>query len=237
VRIQTITSLSNLKYEEWVAKNREYVDKESGGKLAYVHMRGMNQEALDRLIIELDQAWAKDGVVIDIRYNGGGNIDQQLFDVLSRKPYQFLTGRNSPPGWGRRPFHAIAGPKVMLINARSASNSEMTPEGFRALGLGRVVGNATAGAVIATGSYNLINGGSMRTPGSLVAIWDPTRPNNVGLNMENWGVPPDVFVKNSPEDELRGFDRELKAAIDEALRMMGDKKWQYTTTEAPSQSR
>jgi tricorn protease len=229
VRIETVASLGNLKYEEWIAKNREFVDRESGGKLAYVHMRSMNQASLDRLTRELDQNWTKQGVVIDIRYNGGGNIDQQLFDVLSREPYQFLTGRYTPPSWGRRPFHPIAGPKVMLINGRSASNSEMTPEGFRQLGLGRVVGNATTGAVIATGSYGLINGGSMRTPGSLVITWDPTKPDNHGINMENWGVGPDVFVKNSPLDELNGNDPELKTAVEEALRMLASKRWQYIT--------
>ena len=92
--------------------------------------------------------------------------------------------------WGRRPRQAIAGPKVMLINFRSGSDSEVTPLGFRQLGLGRIVGNTTAAAVIATGSYGLINGGSIRTPGSLVVTYDPTKPNNYGINLENYGVNP-----------------------------------------------
>jgi tricorn protease len=101
--------------------------------------------------------------------------------------------------------------------------------GFRDLGIGRIVGTPTAGAVIATGSYALINGGSIRTPGSLVVQWDPTKPNNYGINLENYGVAPDVWAENSPMDELRKFDRELKAAVDEALRMLKDGKWQFTT--------
>jgi tricorn protease len=100
--------------------------------------------------------------------------------------------------------------------------------GFRQLGIGRIVGNPTAAAVIATGSYRLINGGSIRTPGSLVVSWDPEKPNNYGTNLENYGVAPDVLVKNTPEDELNGFDRELKSAVDEALRMLGEGNWQYT---------
>ena len=116
---------------------------------------------------------------------------------------------------------------ALLINWRSASDSEVTPQAFRDLELGRIVGNPTAAAVIATGSYGLINGGSIRTPGSLVVTYDPTKPNNFGINLENFGVAPDVWAVNSPEDELRGFDRELKAAVDEALRMLSEGRWQY----------
>jgi tricorn protease len=116
----------------------------------------------------------------------------------------------------------------MLINWRSASDSEVTPMGFRDLGLGRIVGNPTNASVIATGSYGLINGGSIRTPGSLVVTYDPTKPHNYGINLENYGVAPDVFVKNSPQDELDGFDRELDAAIKEAMRMLKEGVWQYS---------
>jgi hypothetical protein len=93
--------------------------------------------------------------------------------------------------------------------------------------LGSIVGNPTAAAVIATGSYRLIHGGTIRTPGSLVVSYDPTQPNNYGINLENYGVAPDVFAENTPEDELTGFDRELKAAVDEALRMLAEGLWQY----------
>jgi len=157
---------------------------------------------------------------VDIRFNGGGNIDQELIDILERRPYQFWNNRMGSRVWGRRPRQAIPGPKVMLVNHRSGSDSEVTPMGFRQLGLGRIVGNPTAAAVIATGSYALINGGAIRTPGSLVVTYDPTQPNNYGVNLENYGVPPDVWAENTPMDEVKKFDRELKAAIDEAMRML-----------------
>jgi tricorn protease len=229
LRIRTVPSLTDIKYEEWVAKNREFVDKESGGQIAYVHIRSMNQPSLRRFRNEINQFWNKRGIVVDIRYNGGGNIDQELLDILERRPYEYWNSRWGARSWGRRPRQAIAGPKVMLINWRSASDSEVTPMGFRDLGLGRIVGNPTSGAVIATGSYRLINGGSIRTPGSAVYTYDPTKPNNYGINLENYGVAPDVWVENSPEDELQGYDRELKAAVDEALRMMKEGKYQFTT--------
>jgi len=235
VRIHTIDAMTDLRYEDWVEKKREFVEKESNGEIAYVHIRAMNQPSLERFQNEIDRFWNRKGIVVDIRYNGGGNIDQQLIDILEREPYQFWNGRWGARTWGRRPRQAIAGPKVLLTNHRSASDSEVTPMGFRQLGLGRIVGTPTSAAVIATGSYSLINGGSIRTPGSLVITWDPTKPNNYGINLENYGVAPDVMVENSPDDELRGFDRELKAALDEALKMLREGKWQYTTSSGGRQ--
>ncbi|QJR35378.1 S41 family peptidase [Gemmatimonas groenlandica] len=220
VRIESVTSLSNIKYEEWVANNRDVVEKDTKGDIAYVHIRSMDQPSLVRFRNEIDRFSNKKGIIVDIRYNGGGNIDQEIIDILERQPYQFWNQRTGSRSWGRRPRQAIAGPKVMMINARSGSDSEVTPMAFRQLGLGRIVGNPTAAAVIATGSYNLINGGTIRTPGSLVITYDPTKPNNYGVNLENLGVPPDVWVKNSPMDEVKKYDRELKTAIEEAMRML-----------------
>jgi tricorn protease len=227
VRIRTVASLGDIKYEEWVERNREIVEKATNGQIAYVHIRSMSAGPLRRFQNEINEFWDRKGIIVDIRYNGGGNIDQELLDILERRPYEYWNNRWGSRTWGRRPRQAIAGPKVMLINWRSASDSEVTPLGFRQLGLGRIVGNTTAAAVIATGSYSLINGGSIRTPGSLVVTYDPTKPNNYGINLENYGVDPDVWAENTPEDELKGFDRELQAAIDEVLRMLKDGKWQY----------
>ena len=227
-RIKTITSLRDIKYHEWVEANREYVESISAGNVAYVHIRSMNQASLRIFENDIDRFWNAKSIVIDIRYNGGGNIDQQLLDILERRPYEYWNSRWGGRARGRRPRQAIAGPKVMLINWRSASDSEVTPLGFRDLGLGRIVGNPTNGSVIATGSYSLINGATIRTPGSLVVSYDPTKPNNYGINLENYGVAPDVWAENSPADELAGTDRELKAAVDEALRMLSTGTWQFS---------
>jgi tricorn protease len=86
VRIKTVASLGDIKYREWVRKNREFVDKESGGKIAYVHIRSMDQPSLAKFQTDIDEFWNKQGIVVDIRYNGGGNIDQELLDILDRRP-------------------------------------------------------------------------------------------------------------------------------------------------------
>jgi tricorn protease len=220
VRIASVTSLNNIKYDEWVANNRDQVEKETNGQIAYVHIRAMDQPSLTKFQNEIDQFSNKKGIIVDIRNNGGGNIDQELIDILERQPYQFWNQRTGSRTWGRRPRQAIAGPKVLMINGRSASDSEVTPMAFRQLGLGRIVGNPTAAMVIATGSYNLINGGTIRTPGSLVVTYDPSKPNNYGINLENLGIPPDVWVKNTPMDGVKKVDRELQTAIEEVMRML-----------------
>ena len=100
----------------------------------------MSRGPLERFKNEINQYWNKNGMIIDIRYNGGGNIDQELIDILERRPYEYWNYRMGGRAAGRRPRQAIAGPKVMLINWRSASDSEVTPQGFRDLQLGRIVG-------------------------------------------------------------------------------------------------
>lgn len=220
LRMATVPSVVNLRYEAWVEANRRVVEEASGGRIAYVHIRAMNQPSLERFRNEINRFWNAEGIVVDVRFNGGGNIDQELIDILERQPYQFWNPRWGDATWGRRPRQAIAGPRVMLINHRSGSDAEVTPLGFQQLGLGSLVGNPTAGAVIATGSYGLLHGGSIRTPGSLVVTWDPTQPDNQGVNLENLGVAPDVWVENTPDDVLSGFDRELHAAVEEAMRKL-----------------
>ena len=90
IRIKTVPSLGDVKYEEWVAKNREFVDKETNGQIAYVHIRSMNQPSLRRFQNEINQFSNKKGIIVDIRFNGGGNIDQELIDILERRPYEYL---------------------------------------------------------------------------------------------------------------------------------------------------
>ena len=127
------------------------------------------------------------------------------------RPYQVWHPRGTEPT--PRPFTGYFGPKVVLQNWRSASNAEMFPAGFRALGLGKLIGTPTMGAVIGTGSYALIDGSTIRTPAVGVYLSDAAR-----TNLENYGVRPDVFVENTPEDNLAGRDRQLEVAVQEVMK-------------------
>lgn len=210
---------SQLRYERWVKDRRALVDKLSNGRIGYLHIQSMNQPSLRRFEKELRENHNKEAVIIDERWNGGGNIEQELLAILVQREYQIWQPRGTEATG--RPFAGFFGPKVVVQNWRSASNSEMFPAGFRALGLGKVIGTPTTGAVIGTGSYSLIDGSTVRTPGVGVFLADKNR-----TNMENYGVKPDIFVENSPEDNLAGRDRQIETAVQELLKEIGAKAQQ-----------
>ena len=189
------------------------VDKLSNGRVGYLHIQGMNQPSLRRFEKELREYRNKEAMVIDQRWNGGGNIEQELLAILVQRQYQVWQPRGTEAT--TRPLAGFFGPKIVMQNWRSASNAEMFPAGFRALGLGKVIGVPTAGAVIGTGSYSLIDGSTVRTPGVGVYLNDKAR-----TNMENFGVPPDILVENKPEDVLAGRDPQLETAVQELLKQL-----------------
>jgi tricorn protease len=214
-RIETISpnAYSQLRYERWVKERRKKVDELSNGRVGYIHIQAMNQPSLRKFEKEIREFRNKEALVIDQRWNGGGNIEQELLAILVQREYQVWQPRGTE-SMGR-PFAGFFGPKVVLQNWRSASNAEMFPAGFRALGLGKVVGTPTMGAVIGTGSYSLVDGSTVRTPGVGVYLADAKH-----TNMENYGVQPDMLVDNSPEDNLAGRDRQLEAAVADLLKQL-----------------
>jgi tricorn protease len=198
-------AFGNLQYAKWVDDRREMVDRLSGGEIGYLHIRAMDAASLRQFELDLAANRLKKALVIDQRFNGGGGIDQELLGILAGRKYQFSVGRDSDlKVWRPQNFY---GPMVVMQNERSASDAEMFPEGFKDLGLGKTVGVPTMGAVIATGSYTLLDGSSIRTPGS--GVWTAQ-----GQNMENYGVPPDVYVDNTPADFAAGHDVQIEKAVE-----------------------
>lgn len=204
----------HIKYDEWVEANREAVDKLSDGRIGYVHIPAMSKRWLERFKRELKEFRLKEGLIIDVRFNGGGNIDQQLIDILERRPFGRWVVRNSVPRI--RPWNGFFGKKLVMINERSFSDAEIFPRAFRDLGLGKLVGTPTGGGVIATGSYRLIDGSTIRTPYVGCYMMD-------GVNLENWGVKPDVYVESDPAAELEGKDIQLQTAVAELLKELPEK--------------
>jgi len=198
-------AFGDLQYERWVADRGEMVAKASNGEIGYLHIRAMNAPSLRRFQLDLAANRTKKALVIDQRFNGGGGIDQELLSILAGRQYQYTMGRDA--GFQQPRPQNFYGPMVVMQNERSASDAEMFPAGFKALGLGKVVGVPTMGAVIGTGSYALLDGSTIRTPGS--GVWTAD-----GTNMENYGVPPDVFVDNTPTDFLRGRDTQLEKSVE-----------------------
>jgi tricorn protease len=198
-------AFGTLQYEKWVDDRKEMVRKLSGGEIGYLHIRAMDAPSLRRFERELLENQSKKALIIDQRFNGGGGIDQELLQILNQRRYQSIQSRDSVQMM--RPARAYFGPMVVMQNERSASDAEMFPDGFRTLGLGKLVGMPTYGAVIGTGAYRLLDGSTIRTPSSGVFTVK-------GENMENFGVQPDVFVDNTPPDFLAGHDRQIERAIE-----------------------
>ena len=180
------------------------VDRLSGGQIGYLHIRQMNAQSLRKFERDLADNHFKKALIVDQRFNPGGGIDQELLEILSQRQYQYTKNRGSVQI--TRPQRGYFGPLVVMENERSTSDAEVFPDGIRTLKLGKVVGVTTYGAVIGTGAYRLIDGAQIRTPGS--GLWNVN-----GTNLENYGVPPDIRVENTPEDNATDNDRQLEAAV------------------------
>jgi tricorn protease len=198
-------AFANLQYERWVDERRALVEKLSGGEIGYLHIRQMDESSLRRFEKDFSAQGRKKALVIDQRFNPGGNIDQELLEILGQRQYQYTRQRDSVKV--PRPLRGFFGPMVVMENERSTSDAEVFPDGFRTLKLGKVVGMTSYGAVIGTGSYSLMDGSTIRTPGS--GLWNVN-----GTNLENYGVPPDVMVDNTPDDFLKGRDAQIERAVE-----------------------
>jgi len=196
---------ATLQYERWVEERRQMTEKLSGGEIGYLHIRQMNAQALRKFERDLADNHFKKALIIDQRFNPGGGIDEELLEILQQRQYQYTRFRDSV--YVTRPQRGFFGPIVVMQNERSTSDAEVFPDGFRTLKLGKTVGVTTYGAVIGTGSYRLMDGSQIRTPGS--GLW-----NVGGANLENFGVPPDVDVDNTPEDFLAGRDAQIEKAVE-----------------------
>jgi len=205
-----------LRYRQWVESKRAYVAKISNGRLGYVHMIDMSANSLTQLYADLDvENHARDGVVIDIRNNNGGFVNTYAIDVFARRPYLSM----APRGRGTAPARTLLGqralelPTVLVVNQHSLSDAEDFTEGYRALKLGTVIGEPTAGWIIYTGGERLIDGSVLRLP--RVRITD-----HEGKDMERHPRPVDVLSIRNPGEDAAGVDTQLQKAVAELLKSL-----------------
>lgn len=217
----SVNAEKQLLYRQWVEERRAYVEKASGGKLGYAHMPDMGSGSLAQLYVDLDvENQSKEGVVIDIRNNNGGFVNAYALDVLARRPYLGMTlrGRNRPaPARSSLGQRALELPTILVVNQHSLSDAEDFTEGYRAMKLGKVVGEPTAGWIIYTGGAQLLDGTTIRVP--TIRITD-----NSGQTMELNPRPVDVSVTRAIGESYAGKDSQLDAAVAELLKQIGAKK-------------
>lgn len=212
-------SLSNLAYNQWRLKKLAEVEKLSGGKLGYIHIQGMNQASLETYKRDLFAAVdGKEGMIIDVRWNGGGSTADLLLASIMSPYHAFTQMRDGPKLPDSYPVDRLyiprfIGPINMLCNERSFSNAEIISHAFKTLKRGTLVGNQTAGGVISTGGATLLDGTTVRTPGRGWFTPDAT-------NMELNGAQPDIVIVQTPDDEVSGEDRQLVAAVEDLMKRL-----------------
>ncbi|MFJ5064013.1 S41 family peptidase [Streptomyces nigra] len=199
-----------LRYHAWVADRRAYVHERSGGRLGYLHVPDMQAPGWAQIHRDLRVEVTREGLVVDVRENGGGHTSQLVVEKLARR----IVGWEMPRGMrpNSYPMDAPRGPVVAVANEFSGSDGDIVNAAIKALGLGPVVGTRTWGGVIGIDSrYHLVDGTLVTQP--KYAIW----LEGFGWDVENHGVDPDVEVVQRPQDWVAGRDAQLDEAIRLAL--------------------
>ena len=213
VKIHPQATLFNNLYDEWVDANQKRVDEKSKGRIAYGYMKNMGQGELDQFIIDMTQELTnKDALIFDLRYNTGGNVHDEVLKFLSQRSYlqwKYREGALTP----QSNFSPSDKPIVLLINEQSLSDAEMTSQGFKALKLGKIIGNDTYRWIIFTSGISLVDGSSVRMP-----AWGCYSLE--GKDLESTGVHPDILIINTFDDKLNGRDPQLDKAIEEILKQL-----------------
>jgi tricorn protease len=206
VTVIPIASETGLRQWDWVARNQEYVDRKSGGKVAYVYLPDTADNGFTFFNRMFFAQTDRPAVIVDDRRNGGGQAANYVLDVLGRK---YLSGWKDRDGLVfNTPAGAIYGPKVMLIDQDAGSGGDYMPYSFRALGLGKLIGTRTWGGLIGISNNPvLIDGGSLTVP--FFRMYTPTGE----WRVENEGVAPDIEVELDPAAVNTGADTQLDAAI------------------------
>jgi Tol biopolymer transport system component/C-terminal processing protease CtpA/Prc len=198
-----------LMYRAWVESRRDYVNRISGGRLGYVHMYDMGEGSLRQLYEDLDaEQVGREGVVVDVRNNNGGFVNPYALDVLSRRPYLTMQFREQPAVGARSALgqRALEKPTILVTNQHSLSDAEDFTEGYRAMHLGKVVGEPTAGWIIFTSNRTLLDGTSVRLPSTRITDAE-------GKDMEMHPRPVDVMVVRPVGESYSGKDSQLDSAV------------------------
>ena len=198
-------------YDEVLEERRAEVEERSGGRLGYLHVRGMSWPSFERFEAELYKVGhGKDGLVIDVRDNGGGFTADHLLTVLTQPRHAITVSRGGGPGYpqDRMVYARWWKPIVVLCNQNSFSNAEIFAHAIKTLRRGPVVGVPTAGGVISTGGTSIMDVGSLRLPGRGWFLLDS------GEDMEHNGCVPDHIVWPAPGEMPTGVDRQLEKAVE-----------------------
>ena len=207
ISVKPLASEARLRNLSWIEANREKVDKETDGRAGYVYVPNTGIDGQNELVRQFTAQYKKEAMIIDERFNSGGQIPDRFVELLNRPVLSY---------WARRDFHsgqtptiACPGPKVMLINGWSGSGGDAFPYYFREEKVGKLIGKRTWGGLIGYGDNpQPIDGGFLSAPS--FGIWDTTGH----WTVEGYGVDPDIEVTDNPAELAKGNDQQLEKAIE-----------------------
>jgi tricorn protease len=214
VRYQPLRTEADLLYLDWVTQNRARVDALSHGRLGYIHLPDMGDAGIREFIKWWYPQVRKEGLVVDVRDNGGGNVSEMLIERLAGTLQETRFGRNHA-ATGTYPSVVQPGPKVALINEGTSSDGDIFSYQFRQWKIGRLIGKRTWGGVVGiTDHGTLLDGGKVFVPEF------GTADENGRWIIEGHGVDPDIVVDQDPVAVLNGHDPQLECGIQELLKLL-----------------
>ncbi len=213
VKIHPQPTIAGNLYDEWIDNNQKRVDDKSKNRIAYHCMKDMGTGELEKFLIDMTQDfYKKDAMILDLRYNTGGNVHDEVLKFLSQRAYlkwKYREGKLAP----QSNFAPSDKPIILLTNEQSLSDAEMTSQGFKALKLGKIVGTGTYRWIIFTSGAGLVDGSFVRLPSWGCYSLD-------GKDIEKTGVEPDIYVGMNFEDRINHRDPQLDRAIEEILKQL-----------------
>lgn len=217
---------SNLRYTDWEYTRRLEVEKQGDAAIGYVHLRNMGGGEIGRWAKNYFPVFNRSGLIIDVRRNTGGNIDSWILGALLRKAWMFWNARiGQPDSWNMQ--FAFRGHMVVLADAFTASDGEAFSEGFKRLGMGKVIGTRTWGGEVWLSMDNRLSDGGVASAGETGVFG----PDGIWL-VEGHGVEPDIEVDNLPHATFNGKDAQLEAAIAHLQQLIKEKPIQPVQTPA-----
>lgn len=227
VIVETLESETRLRHLAWIEANRQRVAEATDGRVGYIYVRSTGVDAQNELVRQFMAQHEKDALIIDERFNSGGQIPDRFVELLNRQELAHWAVRDGKD-WKWPPV-AHFGPKVMLINGWSGSGGDAFPAFFRDSGLGPLIGTRTWGGLIGiSGAPTLIDGGGVTVPTFRMYYpdgqWFP----------EGYGVEPDIYVEDDPTQLAKGTDPQLERAIREIQRLMRENPDSFTPPKRPA---
>jgi tricorn protease len=204
--VKLLSNERRLRNLAWIESNRNMVDKLSKGKIGYIYVPSTGVDGQTELVRQFNGQVHKEALIIDERFNSGGQIPDRFIEILNRKPVAYWAVRDGKD-WQWPPI-AHFGPKAMLINGWSGSGGDALPDYFRKNGLGPLIGDRTWGGLIGiTGAPALIDGGGVTVP-----TFRMYHPDGSWFE-EGLGVEPDIKVPENPGELARGKDGQIESAV------------------------